>query len=124
MSRRIRLVTGDTQPPLTVALTDHNRGLPIDVSGAVVVLKFRQEGQDALQATLTGTLLIGVLLNDGTIDTTNSTPGAGGRVRFDWAPGDLDCDPGRYEGEIEITYPGGTVQTMYDRLKFTVREEF
>lgn len=124
MAGRIPLVQGDTQPPLTLSLKDRDTGLPIDMSGATVRLKFRQEGETALQATVTGTLLAGLVLEDGTVDDTDDTPGAGGRVRFTWGTGDLDCDPGRYEGEVEITYSGGTVQTMYDRLKFKLRADF
>jgi hypothetical protein len=36
----------------------------------------------------------------------------------------LQGDPGDYEGEIEITFPDGQIQTVYDPLKFKVREDF
>jgi hypothetical protein len=40
-----------------------------------------------------------------------------------WPAGALDT-AGSFEGEIEITFADGTVQTVYDRLRFKVREEF
>jgi hypothetical protein len=34
-------------------------------------------------------------------------------------------DPGNYEGEIQVTFAaGGGVQTVYDTLKFRMREDF
>jgi len=124
MSRRIHLVQGDTQPPLVLSLKDRSSGAPLNLASSTPRLKFRKEGSTTLQATVTGSLLVGLLLDDGTVDTSNATPGAGGRVQFSWGAGDLNGAPGRYEGEIEITHAGGAVQTMYDLLKFTVREDF
>ncbi len=37
--------------------------------------------------------------------------------------GVLNVDPGMYEGEIVINF-NGQVQTVYDTLRFTVRENF
>jgi hypothetical protein len=39
-------------------------------------------------------------------------------------PAMLQGAPGDYEGEIEITFVDTTVQTVYDLLKFKVREDF
>jgi hypothetical protein len=36
----------------------------------------------------------------------------------------LQGTPGDYEGEIEITFTDGQIQTVYDVLKFRVREDF
>jgi hypothetical protein len=36
----------------------------------------------------------------------------------------LTGDAGDYEGEIEITFADNQVQTVYDLLKFKVREDF
>lgn len=124
MSTRIKLVQNDTQPPLVVSLTDHESGSPIDVSGAAVVLKFREVGLTTLQATLSGTLLAGYIDEDGAINTDDETLGAGGRVSFAWVSPALEGPAGQYEGEIQITYAGGTIQTIYEVLKFTVREDF
>ena len=47
-------------------------------------------------------------------------------VAFYWStdPTALDGPPGDYEGEIEINFSDGTIQTVYDPLKFKLREEF
>lgn len=110
MAEKIRLVQGDTAPPLAVTITDSNTGLPINISGATVRLKFRAAGAETLQATLVGSV----------------TNGAAGQVAFFWAddPDALNGDPGDYEAEVEITYADNTIQTVYDLLKFKLRQDF
>ena len=41
-----------------------------------------------------------------------------------WATGDLDQDAGTYEGEIEVTKSSGQIETIYDTIKFKIREDF
>jgi hypothetical protein len=126
MATKIRLVQGDTKPALIVSLTDENSSEPIGINGATVRLYFRALGDTTILATLTGTLLAGKVLEDGTINSASpfDTPGAGGRVQFNWGANDLTQPAGDYEGEIEITYGDGTKQTVYDLLKFKLREDF
>lgn len=110
MSEKIKLVQGDTRPALVVNLTDDTTGNPIGIAGATVRLKFREVGSETIISTLTGTVI----------------DGANGQVAFYWAqdPTSLQGEPGDYEGEIEITFADGQVQTVYDVLKFKLRAEF
>jgi hypothetical protein len=75
-----------------------------------VVLKFREVGSTTLQATVTGSV----------------TNGPAGQVVFypASAPEMLQGQAGEYEGEVEITFSNGQIQTVYDPLKFKVREDF
>lgn len=106
----IRLVEGDEKPVIVLTLTDDQTGSPIDLSLAttVVTIKFRASGTTILLSTITTTKLSG---------------GTTGQVQFDFTGGVLDVVPGMYEGEIVIDY-NGAVQTVYDTLRFTVRENF
>lgn len=110
MTEKIKLVQGDTKPALVCTITDDNTGAPITLTGATVRLKFRAVGAEALTATLTGTV----------------ADAANGVVAFfpASAPQMLQGEAGDYEGEIEITFGDGTVQTVYDLLKFKMREQF
>ena len=110
MADKIKLVQGDTRPTLICTLTDDTTGSAIDITGATVLLKFRQVGATVLTAEITGAV-------------TNPTAGV---VAFYWSsePTALDGPPGEYEGEIEIQFSDGTIQTVYDPLKFKLREEF
>jgi len=106
----IRLVEGDERPVIVLTLTDDNTGSPIDLSlsTTVVTVKFREAGTTTLLST---------------ISTSKLSGGTTGQVQFDFTGGVLNVDPGMYEGEIVINF-NGQVQTVYDTLRFTVRENF
>lgn len=110
MAEKIKLVQGDTKPAIVCRLTDDTTGNPLGITGATVRLKFRAAGATTLTATVTGTV----------------TDGPNGEVVFypASAPEMLQGEPGDYEGEIEVTFADTTVQTVYDLLKFKVREDF
>lgn len=109
MAEKIKLVQGDTRPQIQVTITDEITGSAVDISGATCLLKFRAVGASTLVDTLTGTV----------------TGGPAGQVVFQWNTSSLDVEAGDYEGEIEVTFPAGQgKQTVYDVLKFKVREDF
>lgn len=108
MSDKIKLVQGDTRPYIRLTLKDAD-SQTINVHDATVRLKFR-----ALGSTNT-------LFNVTAIKPQGGTDGV---VVFGFPPGALNVDAGLYEGEIEIDFGGGDVQTVYDTLKFTVRAQF
>lgn len=124
---KIKLVAGDTRPQLKFTITDDVTGLPIDVSeaGATVKLKFRQIGAAVLKDTMECGKMAGLVREDGSIDYTGpyAIPGAGGRAYMDWSATALDT-PGEFEGEIEITFADGGVQTVFETLKFKVRSQY
>lgn len=110
MAEKIKLVQGDTRPALVITITDETTGAPIPLTGATPRLKFRAAGATTLTATVVGAV----------------TDGAAGQCVFfpAAAPEMLQGDPGDYEGEIEITFNDGQAQTVYDLLKFKIREDF
>lgn len=106
----IRLVQGDSKPTIILTLTDETTGFPIDLtqSTTTVVVKFRASGSTTLLSTIPCALY---------------TDGADGKITFDFSGGVLDVAPGMYEGEIEVRF-GSLNQTVYDTLRFRVRQEF
>jgi len=109
MAEKIKLVSGDTRPQIKVTLTDEHTGNIIDITGATCLLKFRAAGETTLIDTMTGVV----------------TNGIGGEVIFLFNANTLEVEAGDYEGEIEVTFPnGGGRQTVYELLKFKVREDF
>lgn len=109
MAEKIKLVQGDTRPQVLVTLSDETTGLVVDITGASCVMKFRAAGTSTVLDTLNGSVI----------------DGAAGRVVFAWNPTTLNVDPGDYEGEVEVTFASGAgVQTVYELLKFKVREDF
>tara|TARA_X000001382_G_scaffold65365_1_gene45313 strand:- start:491 stop:826 length:336 start_codon:yes stop_codon:yes gene_type:complete len=107
MAETIKVVKGDELPQIVLTLTDDTANSPLDLSLGTtsVSIKFRKRGTTTTLSTIT---------------TTKSTNGSDGKVTFNFAGGVLDVDPGEYEGEIIINY-SGSVQTVYDILKFRVR---
>lgn len=110
MANVIKLVRGDTRPSLVITLTDQTTNTPINLTGTTPVLKFRMVNETVLVGEVPGAV----------VDPVN------GVCVFHWSlvPGILDGEPGSYEGEVEIRYQDGTVQTVYGTLRFYLREQF
>ena len=127
MGEKIKLVAGDTRPQLVFSITDDVTGQPIDLShpDTSIALKFRKVGARDIKARMTCGKLSGRLAGDGGLDYAGAyvVPGAGGRAFMDWSASALDAE-GEYEGEIEITFYDGGVQTLYETLKFKVRSQY
>lgn len=122
---KIPLVRNDTRPQVVANIRDESTGAVVDITGATASLYFRRVGSTTLQASVTGVILTGFEEDDGTINVSApyDVAGAGGRVGFQWGEGDLDCEAGEYEGEIEVVFADGSRQTVYELLKFKLREQ-
>jgi hypothetical protein len=120
-SQTLKLVTGDTLPELTFTLKDSQTAAsgktldandsttwaPINVSGASVKLRLRELGGNSVKSTL----------------TCSVTDGSNGKVATDFPTGTLDT-AGTFEGELEVTFATGGIQTVHDLIKFKVRSDF
>lgn len=106
----IYLVQGDSgRPQVQATITDENTGAVVDITGATVIMKFRQSGSTTIQDTITGII----------------TDGPNGVCVFAMSALAMSGDPGNYEGEIQVTFAaGGGIQTVYDPLRFRMREDF
>ena len=85
----------DTRPILTATLIDGD-GSTVNLDGATVSFKMRTEG---------GTTAVSLA------GTTAIAEAAKGKVTYTWAAADT-ATVGEYEGEFEVTYAGGGVQTF------------
>jgi hypothetical protein len=110
MSERIKLVKNDNRPIIDLTLTNEATGAAIDLSAptTTVVVKFRKEGSSTVLST---------------INCSKTNTGVDGKVNFKFTGSVLNVAPGNYEGEISISF-NGEIQTVYDVLKFRVRDEF
>jgi hypothetical protein len=107
---RIRLVRNDTGPQIQLTLTDDSTGQAVDLAGATATLH--------LKSVTTGSTVLSRAL------TIPGSTAAQGVAVVVWGMGDLDRDPGDYDGEVEIVFSTGMRQTVYDVLKFRIRDEF
>lgn len=108
MSEPIKLVKGDNRPYIKLTLTKAD-GTPLDVSDAdtTVTIHFRSVNSETVLQSIVASKVNG---------------GSGGEVMFNFPGGALNVEPGYYEGEVEISFDGEK-QTLYDRLKFFVRDQ-
>ena len=104
------LVKDDTATQIKATLTRDVDGSAIDCSGGAVRLYFRKKGSTTILSTLTA------------VDTGTNLQN--GIAIFSFGAGDLNVQPGYYEGEIEITFDDGTVESVYETLDFKVRADF
>lgn len=105
-----KLVQGDTGPQIKATITRDDTGNIVDMSGATVRLRMRRRGTETVLLTLTA---------GDFADNLES-----GIAIFSFNEGDLDLPAGKYEGEVEITFATGEVETVYELLEFDLREDF
>lgn len=103
-------VQGDDAPQLKVTLTRDETAAVIDTTGKTVVFKYRRKG---------GTTPLGTLS-----DSSSAQQKEDGIAIFQWGTTDLDIAAGNYEAEVEITDSTGLVETVYELIEFSIREDF
>jgi len=120
----INLVQGDTKPQINFTIRDSATAVNnstvldeddpstwkiIDITGYSIELKFKEMSSAAVLST---------------INLSPVAPTTDGKCYLNWPADALDVPAGIYEGELQLTDGSGKVQTVYDKLKFKVREQF
>jgi hypothetical protein len=101
MTNIFTLKTGDTSPSLLYALLPAT----IDLTGATVRFSLRNRDTGA------------VIVNRAAALVVTATPPV---VRYDWQPGNTDV-AGNFDGEFEVTYAGGAIETFPNRGFIDIR---
>tara|TARA_B110000211_G_scaffold118097_1_gene136763 strand:+ start:71 stop:463 length:393 start_codon:yes stop_codon:yes gene_type:complete len=104
-----KYVRGDTGPRMQISLNDQLTGFPRDITGAQALLHLRPVGGRVI---LTRELYI------------NEDTALNGEAIVIWEEGDLDVAPGNYECEIEVIFPGGLRETLFDIIILQIRADF
>ena len=118
----INLVANDTKPEINLTLKDNGTaaaGLTldpddsdtwsaIDISDPAVTVKFRALGASTVLDTM----------------TCIKTVPIDGKCYIPRGADTLAVSAGTYEGEISLTYTSGGILTLFDRLKFKIRDDF
>jgi hypothetical protein len=126
------LVQYDTRPQIEYALVDEATNVPLDLSDPATTIRCFLKKVNA--AGLKETLLLAKLAGRVTsVDEDTGVqrisyappydvPGAGGRCALQWSNTSLD-EVGDFTGEIEVTFPDGGRQTVYEREQFQIRAD-
>lgn len=110
MAETFRYVKGDNGPQLKVVLTNEDDNTAVNLTGGSVTLHFRAAGETA------------VLFSRAFFISSGNAPN--GIAILQWQDNDLDVGAGVYEGEIEVVRASGLRETLFETLKFRVRDEF
>ena len=105
-----QLVQGDQAPQIQATLTRDDTGAVIDFSGGSCALKFRAKGTTTTLFTLAAA------------DVGDNF--SEGKAIFSFSGTQLNLDEGYYEGELEVTYSSGKVETIFQVLDFYIRDDF
>lgn len=119
----IDLVAGDDKPEINLTLRDSNAAAPgftldpddpltwdpIDLTDVTIQVHFRALGSTVVLDTM---------------QCVKVAPFTNGTCYMPWNLDTLDVAAGTYEGEIELTYSDTRKLTVFDLLKFKVREDF
>jgi len=110
MATSFKYVQGDTGPQIKLTLTEDDTGNLTDLTNATVTLHFRAAGEETV--LFSRSLFI------------NPDTATNGEAILQWGTNDLNQEAGAYEGEIEVVRGSGLRETLYDLLKFKIREDF
>jgi len=119
---RIQLVQTDNNPTVNLRIWDGDTKLAVDLSLALSVnLLIQSQTEEVLLQTITGTRLAGAVSNDGTIDTTVTTPGKAGRVAFTFSNALMaTLGNGYFDAQVQLVYSGAPTLLLRERLKLHI----
>ena len=107
----IELVKDDNGTQVECIISRDNTGLPVNLTGATVRLKFRKKRTKTILFTLTN-------ITEETVDLVN------GQAIFQFSGDNLALEAGMYEGEVEVTFANENIETVYEIINFQVRDDF
>jgi len=110
MATSFNYVQGDTGPQIKVTLVDEDTNQATDLTGATATLHFRGAGESTVLFSR------GLFIAADTADT--------GVAILQWQTNDLNQEAGTYEGELEVVRANGLRETLYETLRFRIREDF
>lgn len=104
------LVKNDNKPQIKATLTQQDTGVVANFAGGSARLRFRKKGTTTVLFTLNA-IDAGTFFSEGV-------------AVFQFGATDLSIAAGLYEGEIEVTYSGGDVESVFEVLEFIIRDDF
>ena len=105
------LVQGDNGSQIKATITRSDTGAAVDLSSATPRLKFKKRNTSTVLTTI-----------DSFTSVTEDQEA--GICQFAFNTAALNINAGDYVGEIEITFSDGTIETVYEELEFTLREDY
>lgn len=105
------LVQGDNGSQVKVVITRDDTGLPVNLTGATPTLKFKKKNTSNVLTSINSS-------------TSLSSELEAGIALFQFDSTALEITPGDYVAEVQITFSDGNIETVYEELEFTIREDY
>lgn len=105
------LVQGDNGSQVKVVITRDDTGLPVNLTGATPTLKFKKKNTSSVLTSINSS-------------TSLSSELEAGIALFQFDATALEITPGDYVAEVQITFSDGNIETVYEELEFTIREDY
>ena len=105
------LVKNDSGSQIKATITRSDTGAVVDLLATTPKLKFKKKNTATVLSTINSS-------------TTAAADKEAGICQFAFTGSELAIMSGDYVGEIEITFSDGTIETIFEELEFTVREDF
>jgi len=103
----LNFTQGDTAPDITAVIhAEDDVNAPVDLTDATVRFQMRLPEGNKYKVNA-----------QATVDDAVT-----GQVSYAWGANDLS-QPGEFDAQFEVTYPGGKVQTTYPPVTLTVRRQ-
>jgi hypothetical protein len=106
----ILLVKNDIGSQIKVTLTRDDDNSVINLTNATVLLKVSKFGKKELLYTITAETGVPSFLSAGI-------------AIFTFSQAHLQQSAGRYQGEVEIQFSTGTIETVYELIPITLRND-
>jgi len=103
------LVTNDVGTQIKCELTREDDNSAVDLTDRTTTLKMRKKGETAILFTLT--------------NLSNGEDAENGIAIFSLQTGNLNVTAGKYEAEVSSSTESGDIETVYELIDFTIRDE-
>lgn len=103
------LVKGDTGPQVKLTVTRQDTGAAVDCRGTPI-MRIRRRGSTSVSFSLTATDI--------------GSNRENGILIFAFGNQLASLEPGQYEGEVQITFSDGSIESIFERIDFVVRDQF
>jgi hypothetical protein len=107
----IYLVKNDIGSQISALITRDDTGAAVDLRSSTQRLRFRKVGTADILFTLLG-------------ENLGEAAELQGIAIFTFSGSHLNQIAGRYEGEIEVTFPDANIETVYETVQFIIRDDF
>lgn len=107
----IYLVRNDVGSQISALITRDDNGQAVNLQTSIQRLRFRKVGTTTVLFTLTG-------------ESLGEAAELQGIAIFTFSGANLNQPAGRYEGEIEVTFPDANIETVFETVQFIIRDDF